>query len=381
MKTLLIVLMSCTAIGQVLTPLASFDGPNGIFPVYGPLAVGLDGHFYGTTQSGGAWSEGTVFKISPAGVLTSIYSFCPRGVCDGFQPQAGLVRGAAGYFYGTTLGVVEGQKQYYGTVFKITPTGKLITLHRFDSLSQGIYPYGTLVKAKNGSFYGTTGGGGTSSCDGTCGTIYRITSSGVFTNLHVFKYTDGNSPIAGLIQSAGGSFYGTASQGGSGSCDGGCGTIFRMTPAGRLTVLHNFNGSDGNYPQGVLVQAADASFYGTTTKGGNLACNCGTIFHILSNGTFTSLYSFSGEDGSLPVSGLTYASDGNLYGTTSAGGNGYGTLFRISPAGVFTSLYSFSSTDGAIPYSGMIQSSDGSLYGATWRGGTSNYGTVFKFTY
>ena len=220
--------------------------------------------------------------------------------------------------------------------------------------------------------------------------MFRVTTGGTLTRLYTFcsqtNCTDGVEPLAGLVQGNTGNFYGTTSDGGA---NGGGGTVFEITPAGQLTTLYSFCSQpgcvDGNYSQAPLVQASNGNFYGTTTAGG--ASNVGTVFEITAAAQFTTLYSFCSQpnctDGSHPyAAGLVQASNGNLYGTTSEGGASVaGTVFEITPAGQLTTLYSFCSqpgcTDGALPYSGVIQGTDGNLYGTTFGGGTSGEGTVF----
>ncbi|HUY12003.1 MAG TPA: choice-of-anchor tandem repeat GloVer-containing protein [Terriglobia bacterium] len=333
-----------------LTTLYSFCSlstcTDGAIP-YGALVQATDGNFYGPTYSGGGNNVcsgsgcGTIFKITPSGTLTTLYSFCVVGYScpDGEAPQGGLVQAANGNFYGTT---VEGGTDGDGTIFKITPSGTLTTLYSFCSQSgctDGAFPYARLVQATDGNFYGTTfGGGANSSCSPNgCGTIFKITPSGTLTTLHSFDSTDGAFPYAGLVQATDGNFYGSAEGGANGACSPfGCGTVFKITPSGMLTTLHSFDGTDGASPN-ALVQAADGNFYSTTASGGaNNSCSggCGTIFKITPSGTLTTLYSFCSQsgctDGDVPFAGLVQATDGNLYGTTEDGGTrNYGTVFRL----------------------------------------------------
>jgi uncharacterized repeat protein (TIGR03803 family) len=392
------VLCATTAIAshaQTFITVVDFDGPNGAFPAYGSLVQGRDGNLYGTTQVGGTGAGGgTVFTVTPEGTLTTLYSFCVSGLCtDGTQPQAGLLQATDGNFYGTTITGDEGGQVIGGTVFKVTPTGKLTTLHVFDSINDGSYPRGTLVEATDGNFYGTTGGGGTAECpSGGCGTIFKITPQGMLTTLHAFDYIDGDEPIAGLIQAADGNFYGTTNYGGSSSkCAAGCGTVFRMSVSGSLTTLHSFANTDGSNPQGLLAQAANGNFYGTTRDGGNSGCNfgCGTIFRITRSGVLTTVYAFCAlpncVDGGSPIAGPVLATDGNFYGTTSIGGSqNLGTVFTITPHGEFATLHSFDSTDGSNPWGALAQRTDGTLYGTTYQGGagfgycTDGCGSIFS---
>src|SRR5438552_3203503 len=196
-----------------------------------------------------------------------------------------------------------------------------------------------------------------------------------------------------------GNFYGTTIQGGSStSCYGGCGTVFKIIPAGVATALHSFDPAGGGSPSGALIQGTDGNFYGTTQIGGaNNSCDnggptgCGTIFKLTSGGTLTTLHSFNGTDGWKPFARLVQGTDGNFYGTTELGGvYGGGKVFRMTPAGALTTLYSFCAqtgcTDGQAPFAALIQSSNGNFYGTTGGGG-SNYcvygyqgGTIFKIT-
>jgi uncharacterized repeat protein (TIGR03803 family) len=269
-----------------------------------------------------------------------------------------------------------------GTVFKITPSGTLTNLHTFDNTG-GFYPYAGLVQASDGRFYGTTANGGNMACHNGCGTIFKITSSGTLTTLHSFDSIDGASPTGVLVQATDGNLYGTT------SFDGGEGTVFKITPGGTLTTLHSFGGTDGAFPEAGLVQATDGDFYGTTSQGGNSsACSfgCGTVFKITLGGTLTTLHNFGGTDGAFPSAVLLQATGGNFYGTTGNGGNstpcasGCGTVFKITPSGTLTTLHSFDDTDGSVPYAGLIQDTNGMFYGTTVNGGSSHDGTVFSLS-
>jgi uncharacterized repeat protein (TIGR03803 family) len=367
---------------QTETNLHSFVGSpsDGRYP-YAGLVQGSDGNFYGTTEGGGTTNNnGTVFRISPSGTYTNLYSFgtSPK---DGAIPNAGLVQGSDGNFYGTYYGGTSGNCQFgCGTVFRISPSGSETNLHSFPSYSNdGYYPEGGLVQGNDGNFYGTTEGGGTNNNNGT---VFRISPSGTETTLYSF----GSSPFAGLVQGSDGNFYGTTQEGGSsGNCESGCGTVFRISPSGNYTNLYSFNGrpNDGSGPQAGLVQGSDGNFYGTTPDGGTN--DEGTVFRISPSGSYTSLHSFVGypTDGDLPIAGLVQGSDGNFYGTTLYGGtNNNGAVFRISPSGTETTLYSFVGypTDGGSPAAGLVQGSDGYFYGTTENGGTNGDGTVFKLT-
>jgi uncharacterized repeat protein (TIGR03803 family) len=298
-KTIFFLCVFCAveAIGspaQTLTTLHSFDYTDGAFP--GNEGAGLvqatDGNFYGTTHTGGAHSDGTVFKITSGGTLTTLYSFCSQTNCaDGSSPYAGLVQATNGNFYGTTpYGGAQGLEGD-GTVFKITPGGTLTTLHSFNGYpSDGSHPYAELIQATDGNFYGTTQSGGANLFEGSgAGTVFKITSSGKLTVLYSFcsqaGCTDGRGPRAGLVQATDGNLYGTTVFGGA----GGCGTVFKITPGGTLTTLHSFDGVDGCVPEAGLVQATGGNFFGTTHEGGTQSV--GTVFKITLGGTLTTLYS------------------------------------------------------------------------------------------
>ena len=248
-----------------------------------------------------------MFQISFGGALTSLYSF--TGGYDGANPQAELVQGGDGYFYGTTFG---GGQDGLGTAFKISPGGALSTfsLWSLSGGNHGANPSAGLVQGSDGNFYGTASGGGRY----TNGTVFQISTNGALSSLCSFNVSDGDDPQAGLVQGSDGNFYGTASGGGQ----KGYGTVFKIDPNGALTGLYSFTGgNDGANPAGVLVQGSDGNFYGTASGGGRYTN--GTVFQISTNGALSSLYSFTGgNDGAYPKAGLVQGSDGNFYGTTSA---------------------------------------------------------------
>jgi uncharacterized repeat protein (TIGR03803 family) len=334
---------------------------------YHSLLQASDGNFYGSTLDGGTSNGGTIFEITPSGAETLVYSFAS-------MPWAGLIQGSDGNFYGTTA---SGGTSGRGTVFKITPSGTETVLYSFPAGSSE--PYTGLIEGGDGNFYGTTGANGTSDD----GTAFKITPSGTETVLHVFPKTgsDGQIPYAGLIEGSDGNLYGTTYFGGS----NGLGTVFKVTPSGTETVLYSFAGgsSDGEHPYAGVIQGSDGNFYGTTYQGG--AGGYGTVFKITPSGTETVLYSFAGgsSDGADPEAGVIQGSDGNFYGNTYLGGAGnLGTVFKLTPSGTETVLHAFAggSSDGANPSANLVQGSDGNLYGSTGAGGTSSDGTFFKVT-
>ena len=354
---------------QTFTTLFYFNGTSGTGGT--SLIQGSDGNFYGTTGTGGtskacASGCGTIFKVTASGTLTTLHSFEQT---DGENP-VGLVEASDGNFYGATS---AGGTNSHGTIFKITPSGALTTLHRFVG-TDGSNPSTTfvgLLQASDGNLYGVTSeGGANNSCTSGCGTIFKITLAGALTTLFSFDESNGSSPN-GLFQGADGNFYGTTSAGGT----NGDGTIFEFTLAGALTTLHRFVGTDGSSPTG-LVQGADGNLYGV---GGGGAYGDGTVFKITPANALTTLYEFNGQNGSGP-SWLIQGSDGNLYGTGGAGGpNADGSVFKITPAGALTTLLYFEGEDGQKP-TGLVQGTDGSFYGTTSTGGPNNDGTVFKLS-
>jgi len=386
-------LCAATAIAapaQTFQTLINFNGYDGDNPDGMAFVQGEDGNLYGTAGYGGAdCNAGTVFRITPTGGLTTLYIFCPAiKTTDGYYPRGSLVLGRDGYFYGTTFESDLTSTNHPGTFFKITPGGTLTTLHDFNP-ADGRQPGGALVQANDGNFYGTSAFGGVNDD----GTVYKITPGGELTTLYDFDlFPQGAIPVAGLIQATDGNFYGTTYWGGD--YDGG--TVFKITSAGgKIDTLYSFcsplNCDDGNHTWATLVQGADGNFYGTTVAGGSGNCpvsgGCGTVFKITPAGQLTTLYSFCTEtncsDGGLPLAGLIQATDGNFYGTTNVGGaNGNGTIFQIIPGitPTLTTLHSFDGTDGLNPAGALFQATNGTLYGTTYAGGTYGAGTVFSLS-
>jgi uncharacterized repeat protein (TIGR03803 family) len=332
---------------------------------YHALIQGSDGNFYGTTLTGGSGNVGTIFKITPSGTESVFYSFTST-------PYSGLVQSSDGNIYGTTAG---GGANGRGTVFKITPSGTESLVYSFPAGSSD--PYCGLIQGSDGNFYGTTGAGGTNDD----GTVFKVTPTGTETVLHAFAKTgtDGETPYAGLIQGSDGNFYGTTYFGGA----HGFGTVFKVTPSGTETVLYSFaGGSDGEHPYAAVIEGSDGNFYGTTYQGGT--SGLGTVFKLTPSGTESVLYAFAGgsSDGATPEAGVIQGSDGNFYGTTLQGGSGgFGTVFKLTPSGTETILHTFvGASDGASPGANLVQGSDGNLYGSTGAGGASGDGTFFKVT-
>jgi len=293
------------------------DGQERLFTT-GKLILDSQGNLYGVDQTGGASGNGSIFKLTPSGVFTVLYSFTGKG--DGAFPN-GVISDAQGNFYGTTnQGGASGQ----GTVFKFTPGHGVKVLYSFKGSSDGGEPFDSaLYRDSQGNLYGTA-------------------------------MFDGGKISFGVV--------------------------FKVTPAGVESVLHTFlGGSDGAHPKGSLIADSDGNLYGTTSSGEGL--HGGTVFQITPAGVLTELHTFFGSDGFDPNAGLAMDAQGNLYGTTFSGGtsNG-GVVFQINPEGDETVLHDFSGSDGATPYTGLILDQQGLLYGTTGFGGASNQGTVFKLT-
>lgn len=364
---LLCAVLPIVSSAQTFSNLFTFDQSDGANPG-GTLVQGNDGDFYGTTTFGGAYGQGEVYKITAEGAITLLHSFCnPSDCTDGYQPSSGLILGSDGNFYGTTP----------VRVFKMTPSGGLTVL------SNSIGSYARLLQGNDGNLYGTDqyNGKSTSKCGGPCGTIFRITSTGVVSIVHYFRGIDGYAPESGLAQDADGNFYGNASSGGAYNI----GVVFKMNSSGAYTVLHSFSGEvDGCTPVAELIRATDGSFYGTTAFcGATTGDGSGTAFRITPSGRLTHLHSFNPVTGEEPHSGLLQASDGNFYGATLYGGNTApsicpatcGSLYELTSSGKFRTLYEFcpqaGCSDGAAPSGGLVQGADGKLYGTTYFGGST----------
>jgi uncharacterized repeat protein (TIGR03803 family) len=360
-----------SAPAQTFTTLVYFNDGSSVFS---SLIQGRDGSLYGTSNNGGVSGAGSVFKVTPSGTLTTLYSFCSQANCaDGSLPFSALSLGVDGNFYGTTQ---NGGTVGLGTAFKITPGGGFTVLHSFDG-TDGSSPDAGLVLGSDGNFYGTTYGGGNSEA----GTVFKITPAGALTTLHSFAGTDGDFPVAAVVQGFDGNFYGTTYAGGdqSSPCFGACGTVFKVTPRGKFTSLHSFDFTDGSTPYAPLVQAGSGAFYGTTFGGGDVdfhgcAVGCGTIFKISSGGAFATVHKFhGGGDGGNLDSALIQATDGNLYGENLNAAD----IFEFTLPRTFTTEHSFSAAGGGGGSTEVFQATDGEFYG-TYGGTDGVPGAVFS---
>jgi uncharacterized repeat protein (TIGR03803 family) len=332
---------------------------------YHSLIQARDGTLYGTTLKGGSSAAGTIWSIDASGTESLLYAFSSI-------PYSGLTQASDGNLYGTTA---SGGANGRGTVFAITPSGSESLLYSFPA--GGSEPYTGVIQARDGNFYGTTGANGKNDD----GTVFEMTPAGAATVLHVFPKgttSDGQIPYAGLIQGSDGNFYGTTYDGGS----HGLGTVFEVTANGSETVLYSFaGGGDGANPYAGVIQGSDGDLYGTTYNGG--AGGVGTVYRLIPGGAETVLYAFAGgsTDGANPEAGVIQGSDGNLYGTTYDGGaGGVGTVYGLTLGGAETLLHSFASgsDDGANPTANLVLGGDGNLYGSTYAGGGSDDGTVYR---
>jgi uncharacterized repeat protein (TIGR03803 family) len=359
---------------QTFSVLYSFTGgADGGSPQAG-LIEDANGNLYGTAIQGGnqgcpGGGCGVVFKVTPSGSESVIHAFSES---DGSSPEGGLFRGLNGNLYGTTTGGGDLNCDNgfgCGTVFMVDPTGRFSVLHSFAGGNDGVSPQATLVEDEKGNLYGTTFYGGPFDA----GTIFEIKASGKETVLYGFTgATDGANPYSNLVIGPGNSLFGTTTAGGAHVG----GVVFELTRSG-LTVLHSFDGTDGQFPKSLI--GVPGTLYGATVYGGPPNCDCGTVYQVTATGE-TVLHSFTGTDGDYPEAGPVRDHLGNLYGTTLEGGtNGCGVIFKLDTSGSLTDLYNFTcGADGGLPRAGLLLDREGNFYGTTTIYGSSGSGTVFK---
>jgi uncharacterized repeat protein (TIGR03803 family) len=362
-SVLLCALFGVASHAQTFSSLASLSDKTGA----GPTALGqqTNGMLWVTTFTEGQSDCGTVLEATLVGKLPGFRDF---DCTNGNEPQ-GLTLGTDGNYYGVTFFGGTGNG---GTVFKLTPAGTLSDLYNFTlDGSTGSGPVGTLALGSDGNSYGATYS--SSSSNTYMGTLFKITRSGTLTTFYTFCLTygcpDGAQPYSSPILARDGNFYGTTCNGGT----HGGGTVYKITPQGKLTTLYSLGGSPGDpsCPAGPLVQARDGNFYGTTGQSG--AYNYGTVYKVTPSGTFTVLHNFDNTDGYNPI-GLMQATDGKFYGTTGGIDNqDTGSIFQMSAAGNITTLHTFDGTDGTNPAM-LIQHTNGALYGITGGGGDVSCG-------
>jgi uncharacterized repeat protein (TIGR03803 family) len=357
---------------QTFADLYNYKGlSDGGYP-YSSLVRDSEGNLYGTTYYYGSSDNGVVFKIDTKGKETVLYTF--TGASDGRFPFAGLVRDEAENLYGTTE---EGGAFGSGVVFKLDKTGKETVLHSFvGGTTDGCQPYGALLRDSAGNLFGTTWKCGSFGY----GVVFKVDTKGKETVLHSFAggSTDGAYPyLTSLLMDAKGNLYGDTYQGGTANN----GTVYELSNKGKMTVLHSFAGgkTDGCAPTGSLVRDSTGHLYGTAETCG--ASTAGIVWKVSMKGAETILHTFTGgADGGLPYSGVIVDAKGNLYGDTDAGASLYGTVYKLDKQGKLTVLHTFTGSDGEEARGGLMRDSDGTLYGTTVVGGTDGYGTVWKLT-
>jgi uncharacterized repeat protein (TIGR03803 family) len=348
---------------QVVTDVYSFkqaqvaQGPQFVTPTQG-----RNGQLYVTTFGGyPAVSVGSIFGVSSSGSAHKIYSF---DTTTGSDPDAGVTLASDGNFYGTTP---SGGSANFGVLFKVTPAGAYTVLHEFTGGTDGADPEAPPMEGSDGSLYGATFANSAG-----FSTVYKYTPAGVFSTIYQFDQAHGNLIVMPLIEAADGNLYGTAPQGGVNNC----GTIFQLARSGEIGRTYSFRCDRGGASP--LVQATDGNFYGTTSTGGR--AGFGTVFKMDQKGFVSILYSFTGQptDGNAPA-GLVEATDGNLYGATEGGGtNNDGTLFQIMTSGTYKLLFSFPLHTGESPRAALLQHTNGLLYGTTSSGGLYGTGAVYS---
>jgi uncharacterized repeat protein (TIGR03803 family) len=368
---------------QTYTVLHAFTShPDGDTPLAG-VTLDAVGNIYGTAYGGGLYQKGTVWKIDANGAFSVLYTFT-GGV--GSEPETPLLLDGKGNLYGTSS---FGGHNNQGSVYSVAPNGQVKELSGFKNVG---YPQGRLALDRHrGVLYGTVQSGGGMGCEngGGCGVVWRLAPRHRLTFLHRFKgYPDGANPDSGLVRDPAGNLYGVTGGGGivTQQCPYGCGTVYKITRAGRKSTLHKFqDGNDGAFPApGDLVSDANGNLYGTTGAGGGNGCSaggCGTVFKISPRGHETVLYRFQGgSDGQAPNGGVVLDGDGGLYGTTS------NTLFHIDANGKETTLYTQTDcSNGCVFNSDLAIDATGALYGTTRVGGDlschaigDGCGVVFK---
>jgi uncharacterized repeat protein (TIGR03803 family) len=349
------------------TVLYDFPGPaDGNNPLAG-VTRDLSGNLYGTTGDGGVNDAGVVYKLDPAGHETILYSF--TGGADGRQPHAGVILDEAGNLYGTTGG---GGPENAGVVYKLSPAGQETVLYTFTGGGDGGAPSG-VIRDSAGNLYGTTANGGKFSA----GVIFRVDPAGRQTVLHSFTGgAEGGTPFAGVIGDTEGNLYGTTVGGGK----GGWGVVYKLDSTAHLTVLYSFTGrADGGTPWGGVTRDSAGNLYGTTNMGGPSGRGVVFKVDPSGQETVLYSFT-GGDDGGSPQAGVVLDPSGNIYGITYNGGPvSAGVVFELDTAGQETVLYRFTDgADGGFPIGGIIRDAAGNIYGTASHGGQRSVGTVFK---
>jgi uncharacterized repeat protein (TIGR03803 family) len=366
---------------QSFSVIYSFTGgADGGYPTDG-FVIGSAGNLYATASVGGAYGAGVVFKLSETGAENVLYNF--TGGADGANPNSRLTSDADGYLYGTTF---SGGANGAGTVFKVTLAGAETVVYSFKGGTDGANPIAQLTFDGEGNLYGTTSAGG--AYNG--GTVFEVSKAGVETVLHSFgNGTDGTDPVAGVTLTKKGQIFGTTAAGGA----SGDGTVFALTPSQsgwKETILHSFAlGTDGGTPYAGLVYDQSGNLYGTTTAGGQGGEDGGgTIFKLTPSGgelTFSVLDGLAGYGISGTYRNVLLDASGNIYATTHCDGTySAGTVYELTPSGStwnYNPLYEFTGgSDGLYSFSNLVFDKQGNLYGTTKYGGAKGYGVAFKIT-
>jgi uncharacterized repeat protein (TIGR03803 family) len=380
---------------QTFTVLYSFPGfsGDGLGPL-GYLVQDAAGNLYGTTFEGGTATggEGTVFKIDKSATETVLVNFDSS---NGSFPNSGLILDKEGNLYGPAKEGPGGA----GVLFRVSPKGKEKLLYAFEGCECNRVrgPQGALSMDSAGNLYGAAYAGGHTGVGCPpydCGAIFKLDTHGKLHTLYAFSGDDGDSPAGPLLQDPDGNLYGTTQYGGDLACPiapgQGCGIVFKLDQTGKLSVLYTFTGGpDGGLPGSALVTDKANNLYGVAA-GGNAFCygGCGVIFKLSPAGDLTVLYTFTGgADGNYPNDPLAIDAKGNLYGTTAgefiSNESPFGSVFELTASGEFIVLHNLDgATDGETPFSGPIRDAAGNLYGTAFAGGEGGlgHGTVFKVT-
>jgi uncharacterized repeat protein (TIGR03803 family) len=380
-----------TAQAQTFTVLHTFTGGGDGADSLAGLTFDRAGNLYGTTHSGGTSSGGTAFKLKKNGsgwLLTPLYEFSYQS-SGGANPSGGVIFGPDGSLYGTASTSNSG----FGTVYKLQPSASACktsicywtenVLHGFAAGSDGHQPTGNLIFDQAGNIYGTTQAGGTFGY----GTVFKLTNSGGdWTESVLYSFAagqDGNQPTDGVVMDSAGNLFGTTPYGGINNCQGGCGTVFELTPSGSgwsEQIIYRFQGvPDAQRPYAGLIIDSAGNLYGASYEGGENGG--GTVFELspaAGSWNYTVLYNLTGSDNG-PFARLTMDSSGNLYDTTISPS----TIFELSPSGggwTYTDLHDFSGNDGSYPRGSLTLDGEGNLYGTTSVDGADGQGTAWELT-